>query len=85
MSQCSHRNLVNPDVVPSGKGCKECLETGQKWVKLRMCEVCGHVGCCDSSPGMHANAHYETSKHPIMKSFEPGENWEWCYIDQTYV
>ena len=85
MSQCAHRNQVNLDVTPSGKGCKECLETGQKWVKLRMCEVCGHVGCCDSSPGMHANAHFEQTQHPIMRSFEPGEHWEWCYVDQTYV
>ncbi len=85
MASCAHRNQVNKNATPSGKGCKECLELGQHWVQLRMCEVCGHVGCCDSSMGKHATAHFQKTKHAIMKSFEPGENWEWCYEDSAMV
>ena len=85
MAKCTHLGLINPTVQPSGEGCKECLETGGRWVHLRMCEICGHVGCCDSSPNKHATKHFHRTKHPIVRSFEPGENWHWCYIDQDYV
>jgi uncharacterized UBP type Zn finger protein len=68
--------------APLTKDCQECAEHGQStWAHLRMCLVCGHVGCCDSSPGQHATAHFQTTGHPVMRSVEPGENWRWCYVD----
>ncbi len=72
-------------VTPSGNGCKECLELGDEWVHLRVCMVCGHVGCCDSSKNKHATAHYHQTDHAIMKSFEPDEEWGWCYIDEEML
>jgi uncharacterized UBP type Zn finger protein len=89
---CTHLNQIVKDVSPATlEGCEECLKNGGTWVSLRMCLTCGHIGCCDSSPGKHATAHYQETKkqsptgHPIMKSFEPGENWMWCYEDEMYV
>src|SRR5437016_14555020 len=80
-TQCSHLSEVR-DVGPgTPAGCEECLKTGGHWVHLRLCLVCGHVGCCDNSPGKHATKHFHASKHPIMRSFEPGEDWGWCYVD----
>ena len=72
--------------VPSPRtpnGCEECLEIGQQWVHLRMCTTCGHVGCCDSSIGKHATAHYRAIAHPVVRSAEPGEAWQWCYVDSV--
>src|SRR5258705_6189691 len=69
-------------VHPSNHGCKECLEAGDWWVHLRFCLECGHVGCCDDSPNTHATKHFHRTNHPIMRSFEPGEDWGWCYVDQ---
>ena len=63
-------------------GCEECLRDGTKWVHLRLCLECGHVGCCDSSPGKHATAHFHEAGHPVMRSFEPGEAWRWCFVDE---
>ncbi|WP_270886401.1 Na+/H+ antiporter [Pedococcus sp. 5OH_020] len=63
-------------------GCKECLQDGTTWVHLRLCLDCGHVGCCDSSPQKHASAHFAQERHPVMRSFEPGEAWRWCFVDQ---
>lgn len=78
---CEHMPLVR-EVTPSANGCEDCLRTGDSWVHLRMCMSCGHVGCCDSSPNRHATAHWQsTSDHPIVRSFEPGEHWWWCYAD----
>jgi len=79
---CGHLDQVR-DVTPSGKGCEECLQAGGLWVHLRLCRTCGHVGCCDSSPGKHATKHFRTTGHPVIQSFEPGEDWGWCYIDET--
>lgn len=70
---------IDPEVPPSGTGCAECLEAGGWWVHLRRCAACGHVGCCDSSPGQHATGHYRQTGHPVMQSFEPGEDWFWNY------
>jgi uncharacterized UBP type Zn finger protein len=81
---CSHLKEIH-HVTPSGNGCEECLETGDTWVHLRECLVCGHVGCCDSSKNKHATKHFQQTKHPIMQSFEPGENWRWCYIDDAFL
>jgi len=84
MATCTHTNTIRK-VTPSGQGCKECLEMGDTWVHLRLCLECGHVGCCDSSKNKHARAHFHKVKHPIIQSFEPGENWRWCYIDDDYL
>jgi len=81
---CTHLDQARP-VKPNTKGCEECLKTGQPWVALRMCLVCGHVGCCDSSPGRHATGHFRQTGHPVMKSVEPGQDWSWCYIDKAYL
>ncbi len=82
MSNCSHVKDIQ-DVQPhTPNGCEECLRTGDRWVHLRLCMTCGHVGCCDSSPNRHATRHFHDTGHPIVRSFEPGEDWGWCYADQ---
>jgi uncharacterized UBP type Zn finger protein len=65
--------------------CEECIKTGDTWVHLRMCMICGHVGCCDSSKNKHATSHYHETEHPLIRSIEPGERWIWCYVDQAVV
>jgi CPA2 family monovalent cation:H+ antiporter-2 len=69
-------------VTPSARGCEDCLRSGDRWIHLRLCMTCGHVGCCDSSANKHATAHFRAVGHPIIKSLEPGEDWGWCYIDE---
>jgi len=69
--------------APRAEGCEECLATGGRWLHLRVCQECGHVGCCDNSPGRHATAHFQTVVHPIIRSYEPGEDWYWCYVDEV--
>lgn len=83
-SACPHVTEIRP-VVPSAKGCEDCLKIGSSWVHLRLCLSCGHVGCCDDSPNRHAAAHFRKVKHPIIRSFEPGEDWRWCYVDEREV
>ncbi len=78
--ECTHLDHIR-DVPPSGDGCVECLASGGRWVHLRRCAECGHVGCCDNSPGRHATAHFHGTGHPIVQSFEPGEDWLYCYVD----
>jgi uncharacterized UBP type Zn finger protein len=78
---CPHLNQIRA-VTPGSEGCAECLASGDTWVHLRLCLTCGHVGCCDSSKNRHATKHFQATGHPLMKSFEPGEHWGWCYIDQ---
>jgi Zn-finger in ubiquitin-hydrolases and other protein len=70
---------IDPSVPPSGTGCVECDASGGWWVHLRRCAQCGHVGCCDQSPSQHATAHWKATGHPVMQSFEPGEDWFWNY------
>ncbi|MER7192632.1 UBP-type zinc finger domain-containing protein [Streptomyces flaveolus] len=70
---------IDPAVPPSGTGCVECDAAGGWWFHLRRCAACGHVGCCDSSPGQHATGHYRATGHPVVQSFEPGEDWFWDY------
>jgi uncharacterized UBP type Zn finger protein len=65
--------------------CEECVKMGDTWVHLRLCLICGSVGCCDSSKNKHARAHFHRVHHPIVRSFEPGEDWMWCYADEEYV
>ena len=67
------------------KGCEDCLKMGSTWVHLRLCLECGYVGCCDSSKNKHASAHFRKSHHPIIRSFEPGEDWKWCYVDAVQL
>ncbi len=81
MAECTHLDQIH-NVHPRTRGCEECLKIGQRWVHLRLCMICGHVGCCDSSPGKHATGHFHQTQHPIIRSFEPGESWGWCYSDQ---
>jgi uncharacterized UBP type Zn finger protein len=82
---CTHLDQVR-DVEPrTPEGCEECLKTNSRWVHLRLCLTCGHVGCCDNSPNKHATKHYHATKHPIIRSFEPGEDWGWCYIDELFL
>ena len=82
---CTHLNQIDPAVHKSGNGCVECLKLGMRWVHLRECLVCGHVGCCDSSQGKHATGHFHATGHPVMKSVEPGETWAWCYVDEMML
>jgi EmrB/QacA subfamily drug resistance transporter len=83
---CTHLDQVRADVPPStDKGCEDCLRDGGTWVHLRKCLRCGHVGCCDSSPGRHASRHWHASSHPLVQSHEPGEDWGWCYPDQLLL
>ncbi|MEW1698390.1 UBP-type zinc finger domain-containing protein [Streptomyces sp. NPDC093249] len=70
---------IDPNVPPSGAGCVECDELGGWWFHLRRCAQCGHIGCCDSSPGQHATGHWKSTGHPLVQSFEPGEAWFWNY------
>jgi uncharacterized UBP type Zn finger protein len=73
------------EVTPSAEGCEDCLKMGSDWVHLRLCLTCGHVGCCDDSPNRHATAHFHATRHPIIQSFEPGEDWRWCYVHEAVV
>jgi len=82
MSECTHLDQIQ-DVKPHTNGCEECLKTGDTWVHLRLCMICGHVGCCDSSKNKHATKHFHKTNHPIMRSIEPGEDWGWCFIDEV--
>ena len=80
--ECSHLGDVSITRLPASvDGCEECLRDGGKWLHLRICLVCGHVGCCDSSPGQHATRHFESTGHPLIRSLEPGETWSWCFVD----
>lgn len=84
MAACEHLEQIEvvdaPEEIP---GCEDCLRTGARWVHLRMCQTCGHIGCCDSSPNRHATAHNASTGHPIVRSVEPGEDWSWCYVDEV--
>lgn len=84
MAVCSHVSQIR-DVEPRSEGCEECLAIGDTWVHLRLCLSCGHVGCCDSSKNKHASKHFRTTRHPIVRSAEPGEDWMWCYVDEALV
>ena len=78
---CSHLDTI-ADPEPNSSGCEDCLAMGKRdWVHLRVCQICAHVGCCDQSPGKHATAHFRAARHPIIRSFEPGEDWYYCYPD----
>lgn len=83
---CTHLKSIDEAIRPrTPEGCEECLKSGSWWVHLRLCLSCGHVGCCDSSPNRHATKHFHATTHPIVRSFEPGEDWRWCYADEMEV
>ena len=85
VKQCSHLAHVH-DVKPrTPNGCEECLRMNASWVHLRLCLECGHVGCCDNSPHKHATKHFHQSHHPVIRSFEPGEDWGFCYVDDLMI
>ena len=82
MATCSHLDHIQITELPEAvDGCEDCLRSGGRWLHLRICLECGHVGCCDDSPGRHAREHAGTSRHPIIRSLEPGETWSWCFLD----
>lgn len=81
---CSHIGAITVSRLPEAvDGCEECLKEGGKWLHLRICLICGHVGCCDSSPNRHATRHFEDTGHPLIRSLEPAEDWSWCYVDDV--
>jgi uncharacterized UBP type Zn finger protein len=83
MSACTHLDHVQITELPAAvEGCEDCLAAGTKWLHLRICLECGHVGCCDDSPQRHATAHARERDHPIIRSLEPSEDWCWCFVDQ---
>jgi hypothetical protein len=84
--ECTHLDSVKfLDLPAEVEGCEECLATGGRWVHLRMCQTCGHVGCCDDSAGQLATAPHQATGHPIVRSAEPGEDWSWCYADEVMM
>ena len=81
---CTHADQIR-EVEPSAQACEEYLQTGDTWVHLRECLTCGHIGCCDASTNRHATKHFQATGHPIVQSFQPGEDWRWCYVDNMLV
>ena len=80
---CTHLDQVHSVTARTPEGCEECVKIGSDWVHLRLCLTCGHVGCCDDSPNKHATKHFHRTQHAIIRSFEPGEDWGWCYVDEV--
>jgi len=85
MATCTHRDQIRAVEPHTREGCEDGLAAGGWWVHLRRCPSCGHVGCCDSSPNRHASRQAAGTAHPIVQSFEPGEEWRWCSVDQVRV
>lgn len=82
---CEHLRSITVAEPTTTDGCEDCIPIGGRWVHLRMCMSCGHVGCCDSSPNRHATAHFDSTAHPVVQSFEPEERWAWCYVDEDMI
>lgn len=82
---CEHLEAAVDREPNTPAGCEECLQTGDDWVHLRLCLSCGRVGCCDNSKNRHATKHYRAAKHPVIRSFEPGESWRYCYPDDLFI
>jgi uncharacterized UBP type Zn finger protein len=81
--ECEHIRQAGDPAPRTPQGCEECLKTGDGWVHLRLCLECGHVGCCDDSRNKHATKHHRATHHPVIRSFQPGEDWRWCYVDEV--
>jgi uncharacterized UBP type Zn finger protein len=84
MIRCAHTGDIEVTTTETHV-CEDCVKLGDRWVHLRLCMECGHVGCCDSSKNRHATKHYHATRHPLMRSVEPGEAWVWCYADEAVV
>ena len=86
---CPHLDMIRyerpSEAEKAGAPCEDCVRIGSRWVHLRMCLTCGHVGCCDSSPNRHARAHASDEAHPLVTSYEPGEHWRYCFEDDVFV
>jgi uncharacterized UBP type Zn finger protein len=82
---CQHIVRATEHAANTPNGCEECLKLGDTWVHLRLCLQCGHVGCCDNSKNRHATKHFKATKHPVIRSFQPGETWRYCYLDDLLV
>ena len=80
---CEHAETAKAPPPRTPEGCEECLSIGDEWVHLRLCLECGHVGCCDSSKNKHATKHFHGTHHPVIASFQPGEHWKWCFVDEV--
>ncbi len=83
--RCTHLDHVHAVQPNTPNGCEECLAIGSDWVHLRLCLECGHVGCCDDSPNKHSTKHFRLTEHPVMRSFERGEDWGWCFVDELFL
>lgn len=83
-STCEHLDAAE-DLSPGSSGCEDCLAIGAEWFHLRLCLSCGRVGCCDRSPNQHATTHFRAVGHPVIRSFQPGETWRWCFVDEIAV
>jgi uncharacterized UBP type Zn finger protein len=81
---CSHRAQIQV-INPSANACAECVASGDTWPALRMCMICGYVGCCDKSKNKHAPRHFEATQHPLMRATGPDERWMWCYVDKALL
>jgi hypothetical protein len=81
---CAHSASVQT-VTPGALGCEECLKSGSRWVHLRLCRICGHVGCCESSPNKHALKHFQATEHPVIEGYDPPDGWGWCYVDEAFL
>jgi uncharacterized UBP type Zn finger protein len=81
---CSHLHLIQVR-EPSTRVCQDCIDLGDSWPNLRMCLICGYVGCCDTSKNKHMHQHIEETGHPLIRSIEAGEGWIWCYPDEAFI
>lgn len=86
MPRCTHLDQIHDVPTPEELECPQCLREGNRyWVQLRQCLICGHVGCCDSSPLRHASKHFADSRHPLIRTLETGQEWRWCFIDEVLL
>lgn len=83
--RCTHLGQIREVTPRTPEGCEECLASGDDWVHLRLCMTCGHIGCCDDSKNRHARKHAKSDRHPIVRSFEPGEDWMYCFVDNVMI
>lgn len=83
-TSCNHLDQIQL-VSPGTVGCEDCLKSGSTWIHLRVCLICGYVGCCNSSPNKHASRHAREAGHPVVMSMENGEDWMWCYEDEDFI
>lgn len=85
LKECSHLGLIRPVTPSSAEVCADCVALGDTWPHLRICLICGYVGCCDMAKNQHMLKHHQATGHPLIQSFEPGEDWIWCYVDEALL